>query len=702
MLKSLTLSPVYDTLLDDITHELFSPLLQKSYRYHRAVGYFTSDWFSLHAEALSSFFENGGKIHYYVSPHLFKKDFEAMIVGEEAKKDSSKKRLLFLSFSDLSHLLKKQTSQALSYLIAYEFVFFHILIPQNGKGIMHDKLGLFSDIHQNKIIIHGSSNDTYAGSLVNLEGINVFHSWKEDEKKYFSSHFNRISSLINDHTTHYKRLTILQAKEGKHIHFLPETTTKKLPPYFENSPIFFPSFLTLREYQQKAVQHWMNEGNIGFFTMATGTGKTITSLACAAEFFKKNQRIALVISAPTTHLVTQWEKEAKLFGFSPILCRGSTSQWFHQAKKEIHRFNLHFSSNLCLITTHKTSANKESFLEVIDWIQEKEHLLLIADEAHGLGAPLYAQALSDFFSARIGLSATPKRWSDKIGTEILENYFQKEMIHFPIEQAIKEGYLVPYEYHPLFISLTEDEFKEYLQLTKRIIQLSVFGDENEEEIKKLLFLRAKKIKKAVNKYDAFYDQLQKDIETIGKDHFSHTIVYCADGEPKKIVERIRKTCGISAEIFDHTKSAKERTQVLRSFELGNTQLLVAMKCLDEGVDIPQTERAYFLASTTNPKEFIQRRGRVLRPSPQTNKEKAVLYDFFVLPPISSDHSSFTDQTKRKILERETARFLEFNRVSLNKHETKTKLLGILSKFNAIELLNLNVHSYYSSGGYEHD
>jgi hypothetical protein len=127
-----------------------------------------------------------------------------------------------------------------------------------------------------------------------------------------------------------------------------------------------------------------------------------------------------------------------------------------------------------------------------------------------------------------------------------------------------------------------------------------------------------------------------------------------------------------------------------------------MKCLDEGVDIPQTERAYFLASTINPKEFIQRRGRVLRPSPQTNKEKAILFDFFVLPPFSYEHSSFIDQTKRKILERETARFLEFNRVSLNKHDTKTKLLQILSKFNCIELLNLNVHSYYSSGGYEHD
>jgi len=149
----------------------------------------------------------------------------------------------------------------------------------------------------------------------------------------------------------------------------------------------------------------------------------------------------------------------------------------------------------------------------------------------------------------------------------------------------------------------------------------------------------------------------------------------------KAVTRILGTeLGYRVSTYTAQNPLTEREELRRQFESGELQGLVAIRCLDEGVDIPAIQTAIILASSGNPRQFIQRRGRILRPYP--GKERATLFDTIVLPP---ELDRETLEIERNLLRKELRRFVEFADLADNAGEARIKLLALQKRYDLLDL-----------------
>lgn len=429
--------------------------------------------------------------------------------------------------------------------------------------------------------------------------------------------------------------------------------------------------IKLRPYQEKARAAFFEHNEVGLFEMATGTGKTFTSLACVAEDFKQYQRQFLVIVVPYLHLVDQWKKDLPLFGIDTVITVAHSKQsWYPILKNMIWNYKHHFCQRVVVIGSYDSLAKEECrYL-----FQNIDHSFLLADECHNIGKPSYSNHPLQYFKKRLGISATPKRWQDEYGTNQVHQFFGEVIYQFTMEEAIKNGFLTPYDYYPVIVGLTEQEEKEFSILTKKIARLLTYKEQNEESIKQLSIKRGRILKRADLKFEKLYELLEK------QNDYRYTLIYCAEGDVDKIVSLL-SPLNIKMHRFTSEVSPSEREVVLQQFANGDIEVLIAIKCLDEGVDVPATRTAYFLASTSNPREFIQRRGRVLRQSP--GKNRALIYDFVVLPQ-TDDESLF-----QKIARKECPRCVEFTNFANNKYMARSQLYDALSNYGLEFYLELD-------------
>ncbi len=450
-----------------------------------------------------------------------------------------------------------------------------------------------------------------------------------------------------------------------------------------------PSWLQLRGYQQQAIANWFGNNGRGTLKMATGSGKTITGLAIATELYHKIGLQVLLVVCPYRHLVTQWARECEKFGINePILAFESLRRW--QDKLSTQLYNVHSGNQpfLTVITTNSTLIS-DGFQSQLNYLPQKT--LIIGDEAHNLGAPRLEESLPRNIGLRLALSATPERYFDEDGTQSLFDYFGTVLQpEFTLRDAIQQGALVHYLYHPILVELTESEAQSYIKITRKIGRSliyrqregqpdSIFDEEN-EDLKTLLMKRARIIGSAANKLDALRDLMYNRLDT------SHTLFYCGDGSTEsthqlKAVTRILGTeLGYRVNTYTAETSLEEREVLRHQFEIGELQGLVAIRCLDEGVDIPAIQTAVILASSGNPRQFIQRRGRVLRPHP--GKERATLFDTIVLPP---ELDRETLQVERNLLRRELRRLVEFADLADNAGEARMKLLSLQKRYGLLDI-----------------
>ena len=274
--------------------------------------------------------------------------------------------------------------------------------------------------------------------------------------------------------------------------------------------------------------------------------------------------------------------------------------------------------------------------------------MLIADEMHGLGSNKYRNGLLDIYTYRLGLSATPERVFDEIGTEILKNYFNEVVYEFTLKEALHtinpltgESYLTPYNYYPCFVNLSIEELRNYKELTNQIIRKKNSNNkENNKSLEGLYIKRADIIKDTQNKYNV----LRKLLDTLGKD-IKDLIIYCSPQQIDKVISIAGEEYGLNVSQFTNEESAKiekkwgnksEREVILEKFSEGKFQCLVAMRCLDEGVDVPSATNAILMCNGTNPREFIQRLGRIVRRYP--GKNVANIYDIMVKPHQAYDNT----------------------------------------------------------------
>lgn len=645
------------------------PLLKCATRYDRGVGYFSSGWLRIAAQGMVALAANGGRARWVTSPILDERDWDAIQTGDDARTDAVLRQGLQQAIGDLTKTLERDTLSALAWMVADEILDFRLAVPRNKleRGDFHDKFGIFTDDIGNQVSFNGSYNDSIQGTR-NYESIKAFCSWEPALSQFVQADVDRFERLWNNLDPNVRifnlpdaaREQILQLRTTERSYPEPDWVKVRRTSGATPAPAApaVPSNIILRDYQIEAVESWFAHECKGLMEMATGTGKTITALAASARLYEREGRLAVIVAAPYQHLVDQWQDEAQAFGYRPILAYQSKTSWLDEFNNQIMEYEAGYRRFISVITTHSTFITNE-FQNSIARLTGPS--LLIADEAHHLGAERGRGSFPQHVPFRLALSATPDRWFDDIGTAALRTYFGETVFALPLDKAIGVS-LTPYYYYPHLVPLTDDELDKYAELSAKISRL--FNREDEEgqlALKMLLIKRAELLNKAHNKLQALSDLVD------AQSRIEHTLFYCAPGQIDEVAQLLGWGKGILLHRFTAEEDPQERQRLLAEFADKHLQALVAMKCLDEGVDVPSTRTAFILASSSNPREFIQRRGRILRKAP--GKEFSTIHDLIAVPPMEwlAQRDSPTFQSERSIVRRELQRFKEFADPALNKH-----------------------------------
>ena len=424
--------------------------------------------------------------------------------------------------------------------------------------------------------------------------------------------------------------------------------------------------------------------------MATGAGKTITALALISKLYKRcNKRLAIIITCPYKHLVVQWENVAKNFNLNPILGFESRRKWEGRLNSKIAGFNGKAIECFSLITTHKTFG-MDVMQKTLSKLYDRDTIMIV-DEVHHLGAKHLRDCLPNNIPFRLGLSATPERWYDNVGNEYINKYFKNGIIYkYELEDAINDGWLTKYYYYPHLVELTDDECEEYHQLSKKIARIfpkdKDFELSEDSALNNLLIRRARLIGRAENKIKKLRELLEDRLDS------KFNLIYCGDGkiegirQIERVIAMLGRDLGMKVHPFTAEEKREEREKLLKRFEKWELQVLVAIRCLDEGVDVPATETAYILASSTNPRQFIQRRGRILRK--HKDKKFSYIYDFIVIPPTIGELDRLDPKRfniERRMIMRELKRVSWFADIAENGPQAKRKLLNLKKQYSLLHL-----------------
>mgnify|MGYP004719504863 FL=1 len=691
-LTDLSLKREYRSYKNNVVKEFYIPVLKEAILYRRAVGFFTSEALVEISKGISGLVENEGHIQLIVSPILNKEDIEAIEQGYSSREIVEKS--LLREMKDPQDANDKERLAWISYLISIGRLDIKVAFTKklNSKALFHEKMGIVSDSQELHIAFTGSMNETVNAFFNNYESFDVYCSWNEYEKERVQDKIDAFEKIWSNTENNLDVIDFPKAAREKLLKY----KVKKIDPQLdkdladayvcERNEVKFGinEDIELYDYQKEAILEWENQGYRGIFDMATGTGKTFTGLGAATWLLKNNKHLAVIIVCPYQHLVEQWVEDIERFGFRPVIAFSSSPQkkWKEKLKDEVIDFNLEIEDTFCLVTTNATYTSK--------YVQEQigkieGDILIVVDEAHNFGAMRLSRYLRDDIKYRLALSATLERHGDEEGTQALYNYFGNKCIEYDLKRAIDEDKLTKYYYHPIIVSLSDDELEKYRELSAKISKACKFNENGKAELseaaKTLLIQRSRIVAGAIEKVAAL-KELMKDYV-----NDNQILVYCgatkpynpaldeseSDDEGERQIVMISKMLGLELGMavrhFTSNESAKEREEIKEQFAKTNPyQALIAIKCLDEGVNIPSIKTAFILASSTNPKEYIQRRGRVLRKYP--GKDYAVIYDFVTLPRPLNEVDAYEDnKSEISLARREIARMKEFGYISQNPQET---------------------------------
>lgn len=665
--KDIPIDISYISVGEDSFSKILNPLLACTKIYKRSVGFFSSSALNFISDGLLEMARNGGKIYLATSPRLSDDDIFAIQNGYA---DREKIKDAFIN--DVQSTLKIITDDnaRILYMLVKEGIV-DVKIVVRNSGIYHDKLALLEDYDGNVIACVGSNNETASGYSGNYEKTRVYKSWFdsegriEDEMSEFDSIWDNGNPqlFVYDFMDAFEKELISRVEKSGHY----STTTSKY---------------TMRDYQIDARAKWLENDHKGFFVMATGTGKTITSLYSVQDFIRDN-KVFTVIAVPYKHLASQWAEDVKAFfpeAFVQIIhgeIPDGETKIFASYLQSLKQYK-----PIIIITTIK-SFFLERYVNLYDKIDYEK--LLIVDEAHNFVNKL-SDELKCKYPYRLGLSATPVFGNDTEKTAELLNWFGGQIVDLPIEKALGK-YLVNYEYHPIFVNATAEDEAKFAKATKLMLSGMDFAQSKIiDEDKFTLGYRGRL--RAISMAEEKIDRIEEIFSTI--EDKDHTIIYCSDGKLwssigdntssneirhlEYILNKINQSCLNSvgcgkASKFTASESVEERMALIDSFNKGYIEYLVAIRCLDEGINIPSIKSALILSSNDNYREFVQRRGRILRL--YGDKKLAHIYDVIVLP--SSENDAFA-----KI---ELRRFFEYGRLALNKDVLMDQLSSLLEKYD---------------------
>lgn len=629
-----------------------------------------------------------------VSPALEEGDVEALARGSE-QRDELLRRVVARGISDIEQFIARETLEALAWLVANGSLQVKLALRESESGrpalgIYHEKLGIFSDADGNHVAFGGSANETSGGLVNNFENIDVFWSWDDPQ--------GRVALKIAD----FEELWANQAPGVEVLDFT-EVSRDLLRQYAPTARVAdgirkeASGQLRLtkspRDYQQEAIDAWFANDCRGVLAMATGSGKTLTALH-AVNRLAADGPLVVIIACPYINLAEQWVAELRAAGLEDVVrAYGTRSQW--QGVLQARMSAMHFGRGdfLPVVVVNRTFLSGE-FQSILS--PDRLPHLLVADEMHNLGAEQLQRRLNPAFKYRLGLSATPERHLDAQGTSTLLEYFGGVVFTYDLARAIREKNLCEYYYHPVVVQLTDEEAVTYEELSVQISRMMVGRDPDEPgpaALDMLLLKRARLLASASGKLPAL-------LEVVGNLHaegrrVTRGLVYCGDGrvdDPEedegvaRQIDAVIKALAFEADLklgrFTHHESASERQRLLSDLKRDRLDALVAIRCLDEGIDLPDVRMGFILASSTNPRQFIQRRGRLLRKA--AGKTRAEIWDFIVSPPDLSDCAeASTFNLERRLVARELSRVVEFCQTAVNRDSAAATLLDLRRRYNLL-------------------
>ena len=725
--------------------KFFNDCLENSKEFDLQLGYFSSATISVLADGFASFISNGGRMRLVINHIVSDKDKDAISKGIHGGVIDCFDLTNFETLRQTFDEYQQQFFECLAFLIYNKRIDIRIIKPRNKKGIAHTKSGQFRD-GDSITSFTGSANFTISGLFNNLEEIKIDRSDSIDKmvQNRIASQREEFDSIMMgkkrniEYLSPENLISAIQSNYGdKDIEELLDVE-KKLRKIKEEKAIRerqeqpdvvcddlsiepqFPYPSGPREYQKTAFENWKNNKQKGLFAMATGTGKTITSLNCLLEIYLRKGYYKAIILVPTITLVNQWEQECRKFQFTNITKVYSKNlTWRDEVERilfnEKYRTEKEPEVSYIIISTY-ASYSREKVFNVLNGF-DKKRLLLIADECHNMGSGSLVKRLREIpYLRRIGLSATPERQFDDEGNEKLRKFFGSEehyTYEYSMEEAIQKGVLCKYMYYPHLVQLTPDEMDAYVELSDKIAKYFNFDKERfdkiDEKLKMLLLARKRIIHKAERKLDVFREIIEKRYQKIG--NLKYSLVYVPEGNMPDYVggsddfdkteeigddnnaeHLINQFTQVVTEVDDHVtvrkfvSGQKDRDEILNDFAEGKLQVLTSMKCLDEGVDVPRSELAIFCASTGNPRQFIQRRGRVLRTHP--DKKMAELHDLIVVPELNPYSDSY--RMEQSLVRGELQRVKNFADLSENPSISELELREVLDHY----CLNLSNNIIY--------
>ena len=691
--KILNIKPCYESGIDDIIEDYYVPVLGKSIHYDRIAGFFSSSSLAVAARGLSDFIQNGGKMRLITSPRLNSDDLE--IVKKIAANSNDLTLTEFgIDTENLANEFEQNHVKALGWMLSQGLLEMKLAIVLNNdgslcdnetiseKGLFHQKVGILRDQDGNELSFSGSINETAAAWVNNDEEFKVFKAWTES-RFYYERDKARFEEIWNDQRPNVKVYDLPNAIKDDIVRYssdfkvedisLKKYHLQKLKNYD------FKSDKALFFYQADALNKWKSNHYQMLFEMATGSGKTRTAIAGIKYLNQSKRRLITIVSTPQNTLSKQWKTEIdaqKLrFNESEII-DGSIRKWDALLMKLLYKNGAGLADHCIFFTTHATASSEKFINAFKTCLHPCTEVLFVGDETHWLGARKLRFAMQDAYKYRIGLSATPSRWFDDEGTSKIVDYYGNESFEFTIKDALREynpmtgkHFLVNYNYLIHKVRLNEEESKEYKRISNRIVRLwrlKGVDDEATEKIERLIEQRANIIKNAENKFDEF-KRILSELECFGK--IQNLIIFVSPQQLNSVIDILNEKRIICHKLTEKegTRPEKrfnnlsERESIVSNFKDGTYQALVAIKCMDEGIDIPTAKNGILLASSTNPREYIQRIGRIIRQAP--NKVFANLFDICV-DTISDVADDMVDM-ERKIREKEQIRLKEIAENAIN-------------------------------------
>jgi superfamily II DNA or RNA helicase len=653
-LNSLPLKASYNKVEDDIAASFYLPCMAAATEYDRISGYFGSTIYIIAWGALKQFISNGGRMRIACSPYVSDADARALSEGYSARNNAKLIESLREEVDALfqSPILSAPT-RLLACLVAEGIIDVKVAVPADylspdARRLFHDKVGVFRNAEGDLVGFRGSMNETFKGlaSDGNIESIDVFPSWLDsrDRERVNSAveFFDRLwrkespDIAVFDFPDEIIEALRERAKGSDWKTLLDEIdATEKASNKWK--PSKRPGGKKPREHQTEALENWLKNERRGVLEHATGSGKTFTAICAIYDALNRGETPLILV--PSRELLRQWKTELDdaLAESLPryLMCGDGNIRWRDSGMLHSWTAKSAVDDRRIIIATMDTAAMPE-FIEAIT---QGSHIFLVADEVHRLGSEHRRRIFNLDTGARLGLSATPHRYGDPVGTEAILTYFSGIVPPpFTLSDAIAAGVLTRYFYHPQKLSLTTTEQDEWNEITEDVRKIVARSGRNSDDfasfamtsrLKHLLIARARIVKNAAGKVPLALSILRNHFRKGDK-----WIVYCDNINQLKEILRAARAAGFDAYEY-YADMVGDREMTLYYFG-ANGGVLVSIRCLDEGVDIPSTTHALILASSQNPREFIQRRGRVLRAFP--GKHFAHLYDAIAMPVMDDDES----------------------------------------------------------------